>query len=168
LVFREFGWTRKTAFRYGVIATLGGAAVFCAAVPFGIATRHGTIVGAALQEVPLNFAFAGVVTLFLVVGTGQWKRLVVPATLRFLGRISYGLYLIHFLVFDEYDVVSSRYFPRLAATDAHGGPIWIRFAAASTCAILIAWLSRETIEEFFMSLGKSGSHARPQFRGARA
>jgi peptidoglycan/LPS O-acetylase OafA/YrhL len=167
LSIREFGWTRTTALRFALIAMAGGVAVFCAGLPFGIATRHASIVGAALQEVPWNFVFVGTVTLFLVLGTGRSKSLVLSPMLRFFGRISYGLYLIHFFIFDEYDVVAARYFPRLVAAHGQIGPIWIRFVIGSTCAILIAWLSRETIEEFFLNLAKRDFPARPLFPTSR-
>jgi peptidoglycan/LPS O-acetylase OafA/YrhL len=167
LSVREFHWTRKRALRIAAGVMAGAAAIFCAGLPFGIATRHGTLLGAAMQEVPWNFIFGGMLTLFLVLGTGQWKGLVVMPVLMFLGRISYGLYLIHFLILDEYDAVAMRYFPRLVAAHGDVGLIWIRFVIASTCSILIAWLSRETIEEFFLNLAKRDSPARPLVPSSR-
>jgi peptidoglycan/LPS O-acetylase OafA/YrhL len=103
----------------------------------------------------------------LVLGTGKWRRFVLPPPLLFLGRISYGLYLIHFLMFDEYDVVAIHYFPRLIAAPGHVAAIWIRFVIASTCAILIAWLSRETVEQFFLNLAMRGPRTKPLFPSSR-
>jgi peptidoglycan/LPS O-acetylase OafA/YrhL len=151
LAIREFRWDRQTTLRYVLGIVAGGAAVFCGGIPLGITTRHASIIGASLQEVPWNFAFVGVVGLFLVLGTGKWKALVVPKPLLFFGRISYGLYLIHFLMFDEYDAVATRYFPHLVPSQGQLSLLWIRFLIASTGAILIAWISRETFEEFFLN-----------------
>jgi peptidoglycan/LPS O-acetylase OafA/YrhL len=151
LAIREFRWDRQTTLRYVLGAIAGGAVVFCGGIPLGITTRHASIIGAALQEVPWNFAFVGVVALFLVLGTGKWKALVVPKPLLFFGRISYGLYLIHYLMFDEYDAVATRYFPHLVPSHGQLILLWIRFLIASSGAILIAWVSRETFEEFFLN-----------------
>jgi peptidoglycan/LPS O-acetylase OafA/YrhL len=71
--------------------------------------------------------------------------------MRFLGRISYGLYLVHVLLFDAYDAIVSRYVPRLDATSGQLDLLWIRCLICSVAAILIAWISRETFEEYFLS-----------------
>jgi peptidoglycan/LPS O-acetylase OafA/YrhL len=151
LAVREFRWGRQTTVRYALGAILGGTIFFCAGIPFGITTRHSNIIGAALQEVPWNFVFVGVLALFLVLGTGKWRILVVPKALRFFGRISYGLYLIHFLMFDAYDAVTTHYFPLLAPSQGRLSLLSIRFLIGSTVAILAAWISRETLEEFFLN-----------------
>jgi peptidoglycan/LPS O-acetylase OafA/YrhL len=80
--------------------------------------------------------------------------------MRFLGRISYGLYLVHVLLFDAYDAVVSRYISRLDAASGQLDVLWIRFLIASTAAILVAWISRETFEEFFLSRKENWSAAK--------
>jgi peptidoglycan/LPS O-acetylase OafA/YrhL len=154
LAIREFDWDRRTTLRYALGTIAGAAAMFCACIPLGITSRHRTVIGAALQEVPWNFAFAGVLALFLVLGTGRRRGLVVAKTLRFFGRISYGLYLIHFLMFDKYDAIATRYFPGLIPSQGQLSLFAIRFLIASAAAIVVAWISRETFEEFFLALGK--------------
>jgi peptidoglycan/LPS O-acetylase OafA/YrhL len=156
LALREFHWSRQTTLRYAVGATAVAVVLFCAGLPFGIASRHGNLIGAAVQEVPWNLAFSGAVALVLVIGTGTWKRRVLPRPLLFLGRISYGLYLIHFLVFDEYDVIALRYNPDLLPSQGQLSLLCLRFLVGSTAAILIAWISRETFEDFFLKLPRSG------------
>src|SRR5258705_3617532 len=151
LAVREFRWNRQTIVRYALGTIVGGVLLFCAGIPLGITARHSNIIGAALQEVPWNLAFAGLVALFLVLGTGKWRPLVVSSSLQFFGRISYGLYLIHYLMFDAYDAVAACYFPRLTPDAGGGGLLWVRFLTASAVAILIAWISRETLEEFFLN-----------------
>jgi peptidoglycan/LPS O-acetylase OafA/YrhL len=168
LAIREFRWNRQTTLRYALGVMAGGAAMFCAGIPFGIASRHGTVVGAAFQEVPWNFAFVGLLALFLVVGTGRWKALLVPRTLRFFGRISYGLYLIHFLMFDKYDAIATRYFPSLIPSQGQLSLFSIRFLIASAAAILVAWISRETFEEFFLGLARQRVRKTPSVDAAHA
>jgi FkbM family methyltransferase len=78
--------------------------------------------------------------------------------LRFFGEISYGLYLIHILVFDGYDALARSYWPGLAA---HGGlaAIWLRFICAGGAAVALAYLSRRYIEERFPPGCRAGSLA---------
>jgi peptidoglycan/LPS O-acetylase OafA/YrhL len=156
LALREFHWNRQTTLRFALGVITAAVSLFCAGIPFGITSRHANLVGAALQEVPWNLAFSGAVALALVIGTGKWKRVVLPRTLLFFGRISYGLYLIHFLMFDEYDVMALRFNPQLVPSEGQLGLLIIRFLIASAAAILIAWLSRETFEEFFLKLKQNG------------
>jgi peptidoglycan/LPS O-acetylase OafA/YrhL len=151
LALREFHWDRRTTLRVALGTIFASAAFFWAGVPFGIMTRTSDVFGAALQEVPWNFAFAGLVALFLVLGTGNRKALAVPRMLRFFGRISYGLYLVHILIFSTYDAIMTRYSPGLTKSWDHPGRLGIRFLVASAAAVLLAWISRETFEEFFLS-----------------
>ena len=47
--------------------------------------------------------FAGVLLLVLLLGTSARRRYVNNSVLRFLGYISYGLYLVHLLALRMYD-----------------------------------------------------------------
>jgi hypothetical protein len=64
------------------------------------------------------------------------------------------------MVFDAYDAVVSRYVPRLDATPGHLNVLWIRFLISSAAAIFVAWVSRETFEEFFLSRKENWSVAK--------
>ena len=75
--------------------------------------------GASLQYSVIHIFFAGVLLLFLLLGTGPRKRYVNSATLRFFGYISYGLYLIHLLVFRIYDKILRYCSPQLLPSDGH-------------------------------------------------
>ena len=66
--------------------------------PFGIATRA-RLAGAAFQYTLISLFFSGMLLLTLLGGTRRWTWLTTNRPLRFLGFISYGLYLIHVLVF---------------------------------------------------------------------
>jgi peptidoglycan/LPS O-acetylase OafA/YrhL len=119
--------------------------------PFGIATRE-RFLGAALQHTTINVLFAGVLLLFLLVGTSSRKRYVNSSVLRFFGYISYGLYLDHILAFRMYDRICLRYRPGLLPADGHFELVLLKFAVAGGLAIAAAYLSRRYFEERFLQL----------------
>jgi peptidoglycan/LPS O-acetylase OafA/YrhL len=119
--------------------------------PFGITTRE-RLLGAALQRTTINVFFAGVLLLFLLVGTSSRKRYANSSVLRFFGYISYGLYLDHLLAFRIYDVICRRYWPILIPSSDHFELVLLRFALAGGLAITAAYLSRKYFEEKFLKL----------------
>jgi|HubBroStandDraft_1064217.scaffolds.fasta_scaffold30524_2 peptidoglycan/LPS O-acetylase OafA/YrhL len=119
--------------------------------PFGILTRE-RVLGAALQETVIDMVFAGFLLLVLLLGTSARRRYVNNSVLRFLGYISYGLYLIHLLVFRMYDKLCRIYWPSLQPTPGHFGLIVLRFFLAGGAAIGVAYLSRKYFEERFLRL----------------
>src|SRR5579862_636212 len=92
----RFG-TLRNGIRLGIALCALGLAVFAAGYPFGILHRT-NVVGNTLQTVPWNLFFTGILLFMLGLRSsffsGIWTK-----PLRFLGYISYGLYLIHILVF---------------------------------------------------------------------
>jgi peptidoglycan/LPS O-acetylase OafA/YrhL len=119
--------------------------------PFGILTRE-RVLGAALQETVIDMVFAGFLLLVLLLGTSARRRYVNNSVLRFLGYISYGLYLIHLLVFRMYDKLCRIFWPSLQPTPGHFGLIVLRFFLAGGAAIGVAYLSRKYFEERFLRL----------------
>ena len=71
---------------------------------------------------------------------------------RYLGRISYGLYLIHLLVFDAYDAVVYRLSSQVHVTSGTFSALCIRFVVATCGAVAVAHISREYYENFFLTL----------------
>jgi len=136
--------------RYAGAAIFGAVLLWLVGVPFGILTRQRAF-GAALQVTPWNIAFAGLLGVFLVAGTSSWKFLVTPRSLCFFGEISYGLYLVHVLVFDAYDGLTGRYFPALKHGSVFGG-LCLRFFCAASIATLLAYASRRWFENPFLRL----------------
>jgi peptidoglycan/LPS O-acetylase OafA/YrhL len=122
--------------------------------PFGILTRS-RLVGAGLQLTTINVLFAGVLLLFLLAGSGTGKRYVNISLLRFLGYISYGLYLDHLLAFRMYDRICRHYLPQLIPSNGHFALVLLRFALAGGGAIGAAYLSRRLFEERFLRLKDS-------------
>jgi peptidoglycan/LPS O-acetylase OafA/YrhL len=117
--------------------------------PFGIALRH-TALGAALEAVPWHFAFTALLGLFLLIGTTYQKRLVQSVSLRFLGRVSYGLYLIHMLMFDAVDYLGKHGLPGVGKATIP--QLFWRSALACTASIFLAALSRNYFEDRFLAL----------------
>jgi peptidoglycan/LPS O-acetylase OafA/YrhL len=142
--------TRRNAIRAGLVTCAIGVLFFLAGLPFGLLHRSNAF-GAAFQTVPWDLLFAGALVLFLGLQspffTGPWT-----APLRFLGYISYGLYLIHELINSFYSwavgrisIVSVRILLQGAYT---------RLLLSSALAILIAWLSRRFYEEYFLRMNR--------------
>lgn len=127
------------------------ASVGLAGKPFGILTQSRWL-GAAFQHTLIAAFFSGILLLFLLAGTGPGKRYVNNAALQFLGYISYGLYLIHLLIFRLYDKVCRHFWPSLVPSDKHFGLVVLRFAVAGGVAVGVAYLSREYFEERFLKL----------------
>jgi peptidoglycan/LPS O-acetylase OafA/YrhL len=122
--------------------------------PFGIGTRN-RLLGASLQLTTLNIFFAGVLLLFLLAGSGSARRYVNNPMLRFLGYISYGLYLDHLLAFRMYDRICRHYLPQLIPSSGHFELVLLRFVVAGGAAIGAAFLSRRFFEERFLRLKDS-------------
>jgi peptidoglycan/LPS O-acetylase OafA/YrhL len=118
---------------------------------FGILTRN-RLLGAGLQLSTINLFFAGILLLFLLVGSGSAKRYVDVSVLRFLGYISYGLYLDHLLAFRIYDRICRYYLPQFNPSDGHFELVLLRFGVATAGAIGAAYLSRRFFEERFLRL----------------
>jgi peptidoglycan/LPS O-acetylase OafA/YrhL len=149
ILVRTDAWNRKKM----MLLSLGlvGIAVLITAcgLPLGILTRRSAI-GEALQAVPWNLSFAGLLCVFLLLGSGPWRRATTPSLLIFLGKISYGLYLYHLMIFVGY----GRVFGPLIR-DLHLSPweqLWTRMILAGSAAIFIAYISRQTFEEAFLRL----------------
>jgi peptidoglycan/LPS O-acetylase OafA/YrhL len=100
-----------------------------------------------------------VATGFVGVGALQpgIARISIARPLIFLGNISYGLYLYHQGVF----MVIDKRLPTPPLDDPHRvGMLMLRIFIEIGLSILIAWVSRRTLEEFFLRLKpKSQPHA---------
>jgi peptidoglycan/LPS O-acetylase OafA/YrhL len=143
--------SRRQVVQVSVALFLSGAALAAGGASFGILTRN-RLLGAALQYSVIDVLFSGLLLFFLLAGSAPWGKLARNRTLRFIGRISYGLYLVHLLVFRMYDKACRRFAPSLLPTDGHFSIVLARFAVAGCTAILIAYLSRRFFEEPFLRL----------------
>jgi len=130
--------------------------------PFGITTRN-RLLGAGLQYSLITLVCAGILLMFLLAGTSRAKSFVNVVPLRFLGYISYGLYLNHFLAFRVYDLMCRRYFPSLLPSSGHFALVLLKFALAGGGAIAVAYVSRKYYEERFLRLKDSLVPKAPEF-----
>jgi peptidoglycan/LPS O-acetylase OafA/YrhL len=151
LLVREFHSERRPLLIASWVFLIAGAMVAGAGLPFGIVTRMRPV-GTALQSTPLNFGFTAMLGFFLLLGTGPLKALVNSRVLRFFGHISYGLYLIHLLVFVGYDRLAVHLAPRMETNLGRWGALWVRFFFAGLAAIAISYLSRRFFEDPFLRL----------------
>jgi peptidoglycan/LPS O-acetylase OafA/YrhL len=150
-IFARSGYgTLRNGIKLGLVLCMGGLAVLAVGYPFGIMHRTNAF-GAAFQIVPWNLIFTGVLLLSLGLRSPLASS-IWTAPLRFFGNISYGLYLIHVLIFVRYDDnVPHISNPALR----HFCQEWfVRFVLAGGISILIAWLSRTFYEERFLKMGR--------------
>lgn len=82
--------------------------------------------------------------------TGAKSRRGVSRFFAFLGYLSYGLYLVHLMVFGLYDRWTAG--TALAPVKTHFSILLVRFVICGSAATAIAWLSRRFYEERFLRL----------------
>jgi len=133
-----------TAIALGTVAALAGK-------PFGILTRDRQL-GAMLQYSVIHICFAGVLLSFLLIGSSVKRGWVNVGWLQFFGYISYGLYLIHLLVFRLYDRTCQRLVPSLLPRSGRFDLVILRFTIGTALAIFLAYVSRVYFEERFLRL----------------
>ncbi len=148
---RQPGFTRQRLVGIGVACVIAAVALLVLGAPLGILSRR-HLIGAMFMLTAAYSLFVGVVSLFLVLGSGSKKRWVTWGVLQFYGKISYGLYLFHWLVFATYDACMNRFVPRLAAFNGNFQLLLVRFVVVIFVATTIAWLSRIYFEEPFLRL----------------
>jgi peptidoglycan/LPS O-acetylase OafA/YrhL len=148
LFIRRTNSSRKSLLRACWAAVALAATIWAVGIPLGIATRKHPV-GVVLQTAPWQCRCFATVGAFLLLGTTKWRFIVRSSVLGFYGYISYGLYLIHTLVFERCDRLNFRhYLPGFGS-----GPfadILVRLAYFGFIATAIAWLSRKYFEELFL------------------
>jgi peptidoglycan/LPS O-acetylase OafA/YrhL len=162
LFLRSRYGTKRNALVVSALLILAAAFTLAVGMPYGILHRSSRI-GAALQTMPFNFLFTAMLLGLLalrpriLVGKLFWP-------LRLLGDISYGLYLVHLIVFEEYD----RHIPHPATWYGHFGAEMFRLFVCLTVAIGLAWLSRRYYEEPFLRLKSKLAPSSPKAERAPA
>lgn len=125
--------------------------LFIVGGPFGIfMARH--FLGVTFRETAIDLFFTGIVGATLLVGTSRWKSIVNIRPLQFLGKISYGVYLIHMLVFEVVLHYTNLYWPEFVPSAGRFGAIAMQFCIAGSLTIGIAYFSRRFFEEPFLRL----------------
>jgi len=142
--------TLRNGIKVGLLLCLVSLIILVGLYPYGIMHRD-NVIGVVFQAVPWNLFFTGIL-LFSLGLRSPMASSIWMAPLRFFGYISYGLYLVHFLIFMRYD----DHVPQLfgpALRPVLQGP-FVRFFFAAGFSILIAWLSRAFFEERFLRMGR--------------
>jgi peptidoglycan/LPS O-acetylase OafA/YrhL len=118
---------------------------------FGILTRE-KLLGATFQETCGNLAFLGVLGFFLLIGTSESKSLVQRPVMSFFGYISYGLYLVHLLVFQIYDQLIKELPFQFPAQAGRFEFTTLRFVVCVAISTALAFLSRRYFEAPFLRM----------------
>jgi peptidoglycan/LPS O-acetylase OafA/YrhL len=151
LVARE-PWVTRTRFAWiAGFGLLASAALLILGAPFGILSRR-NLAGAALLLTSAHLLFLSIVGFALLLGSSRWKSLVNFRFFSFYGEISYGLYLIHWLIFVGYDAIAVRWAAPLAGFYGNFRLLTFRFFCVAATASLLAWLSRRFYEERFLQM----------------
>ena len=96
------------------------------------------------QSMACELVFGALLLGALLFATSRFERWTRPRILLFFGEISYGLYLVHTLVFALY---------RHVVLGGQGlGSLLLQFVIVSAVSIGLATLSRFTVEAWFLSL----------------
>jgi peptidoglycan/LPS O-acetylase OafA/YrhL len=154
-------WMRQPSFQRAQLARIA-LPLLIIGTTFTLILKHP--LAAAFSMTASNIVSAGLLSCVLLVGTTRWNLLVDRPFLRFLGFISYGLYLIHVLAFRLAEMMFSR--PLLVLT-TNGRPtaaMLLRFVAGSAMAVLAAYLSRRSLEERFLRVGFASRSVRSTAR----
>lgn len=104
------------------------------------------------RETALDLLCAGVVGLTLLLGTSKRKAIVNRPVLQFLGKISYGVYLTHVLIFEVVVHFLGRLWPTLPPAETHFSVMVLRFAISASLTLALMSLSRRYFEEPFLAL----------------
>jgi peptidoglycan/LPS O-acetylase OafA/YrhL len=119
--------------------------------PFGLLlARH--FLGVTVRETVIDLFFAGVLGGTLLAGTSRWRGSVNLRAFQFLGRISYGIYLTHMLIFEIVAHFTSHYFPALQPVAGKFSLMVLQFCVAGSLTIGIAYISRWYFEEKFLRM----------------
>ena len=144
----------RNGLRLGLAMILAGMTILIIGIPFGILHRSSGF-GSALQTTPWNIIFAGTVLTLLSLQTPLFSG-IWTAPLRFLGYISYGLYLYHLIIFSAiYDRLVRHISNPALRMNLQG--YFTRLVLAGSIAIFASWISRRFFEDYFLRL-KVGSH----------
>lgn len=146
LLVRSRWGTRRNALGAAALLSATAVALLIFGLPQGLLHRNHPL-GAALQTEPFNLLFTAALLAMLALGGKAFAgRAFQP--LRWLGDVSYGLYLVHLIVFAEFD----GWVRPPGSYYGHFGALVGRFVICATVAMGLAWLSRRFYEEPFLRM----------------
>jgi len=140
----------RHASRFNVLRSLHSLSVWVGA-PLGIFFAR-NFLGVTLRETAIDLFFTSVLGVTLLLGTSRWKLLVNLKPLQFLGKISYGVYLTHMLIFEFVAQLSARIWPAMRGEMSRFGYVLLQFCISATLTLAVTYLSRLYFEEPFLRL----------------
>lgn len=157
---------RRSMGRFATLSVSASILLIALGAPLGMLSpiRQPQVWGATFRNSLFNLLFTGILGAALLLGTSRWSKLVQRPVLQFFGKISYGLYLVHYLVLD----VARHFLTPAALRFAHlpiGGSFvfkFVRFLVAAAIATMLAVLSRQYFEERFLRLKDRFASASPE------
>ncbi len=136
--------SRANALRLAGLSAFVGMAALTAsfAVP--------TFIAISLRATCVNYGSLGLLCAMLWLGTGTCRHLVNNQFLSLYGFISYGLYLIHALIFRLYNDASMKFTSFYVGHSLE--KCLLRLLITFIVATAVAYVSRTTYEEFFLRM----------------
>ena len=158
-VFARSGWSsRRNLLWLAVWAGLFAIVMLAASV------RIPRFMSISLRATCVSYGSFSLVAAVLWLGTGEYRRFVNVPILSFYGFISYGLYLIHALLFSLYNDVAAAFVPSFRVEQSFVKCL-VRLVVVLAIATGTAYLSRTTYEEYFLrmkdKLGGKRERAQP-------
>jgi len=110
----------------------------------------------AFQPEPYLLLFSGIV-LLAVLHPRMASSTLLARPLVFLAYISYGLYLVHPVIMDD---LSNHWVAIWRYSDHPIAGVLVRFCLSVSLSVAIAWISRSTVEKFFLNLKPKHRHSK--------
>ena len=134
----------------GNVLRLAGLSAFVGVVALAASFAVPTFIAISLRATCVNYGSLALVCVVLWLGTGTYRWLVNNQVLALYGFISYGLYLIHALIFRLYNDVSMKFASFYAGHSFE--KCLLRLLITFIVSTTVAYLSRTTYEEFFLRM----------------
>jgi peptidoglycan/LPS O-acetylase OafA/YrhL len=135
--------------KWGSLIAALGIALLLVGLPFGILNRDRPV-GAALEFTVSEWIFLGFMCFTLGL-SGRGVAVLSKGPLLLAGQLSYCLYLINLIVFDQWDSFIRRFYPGELLHPTLGYYL-IRVSCCVITSFLIAALSRRFLEQPVLSL----------------
>ena len=144
-------WVRRPWFRRSHLSRLAGPLLVAGVVAYLFLIAHPGLAASSFSTLSSNLASAGLLSSMLLLGTSRWRFVVDRPFLKFLGFISYGLYLVHILAFKLVETLFDRFFRVVIDAEMPTVAMLLRFLLGAGLAIGIAYVSRVTLEKSFLT-----------------
>jgi len=145
-IFARSAWaSRKNLLKLAALSVLLAVVMLAASVPVPRS------VSISLRSTCVNYGSLTLLAAALWVGTGKYRSFVNLRLLSFYGFISYGLYLIHALLFRLYNDLAAAFAPSFRIDQSFARCL-LRLPIVLIVATGAAYLSRSTFEEFFLRM----------------